>query len=82
MRTVLHIQEEFLKEYVKKSRAVVLENCTAGWRAQQDWTVEGLMMEGGGNKPWVVDFNRTQLDIAEDEASTVLTVDDKVYISA
>ena len=53
---LLNFQEEFLEQFVKKRQPVVLENCTAAWTAQQTWTAESLLMEGGGSSPWRVDY--------------------------
>ena len=41
---------------MRRKRPVVLVNCTAGWRAQAEWSLSQLLGERGGKLHWRSDL--------------------------
>ena len=48
--------EEFLTQYVRRRKAVILVNCSKDWIAQTSWSLEKLLQENSGNLKWKSDF--------------------------
>ena len=48
--------EDFLTNYVKKRKPVILKNCTEDWIAQKEWSMRKLFSENEGKLMWRSDF--------------------------
>ena len=48
--------QKFKQDFIKQSKVGIVKNCSAGWSAQEMWSIKGLLGRHNGGKLWKVNF--------------------------